>query len=93
MSEAGGIPPLYAMLDSPNASVQACAAGALSALARNNAETQSAVARTGALTPLCNLVKEGLTADVKEKSTAAIWACVEREDYRPRSEATSLESY
>ena len=43
------------------------AAAALKFMADDNAENQAAVARTGAIAPLCNLVKEGMTEDVKEQ--------------------------
>ena len=43
----------------PIAEMQANAAMALASIARNHADIQTAVARTGAIAPLCGLVKDG----------------------------------
>ena len=78
MAEAGAIPPLVSMLGSPNPQMQANAAAALAAMTGVTAgsphhENQSAVARTGAIAPLCALVREGVE-EVKEQSASALWA-------------------
>jgi hypothetical protein len=59
MSEANVIPALITVLSSPIAEMQANAAMALASIARNHADIQTAVARTGAIAPLCGLVKDG----------------------------------
>ena len=73
LADAGAIPPLVAMLASPNVEMQAQAAGALSGLSADNADNQAAVARTGAIAPLCALVREGAPS-VKEQSARALWS-------------------
>ena len=72
-SEAGAIPPLVAMLGSPQPEMQATAAGAISALSRDHLENQAAVARTGAIAPLCTNVRDG-SPETKERSASALWA-------------------
>jgi len=62
-----------AMLGSPSSEMQSNAAGALATLAQDNHDNQSAIARTGAIAPLCTLVREG-SAETKEQSASALWA-------------------
>ena len=54
--------------------LQANAAGAISGLVRENYDNQVGVVRSAAVTPLCALVREGGTSDVKEQSALALWA-------------------
>lgn len=53
--------------------MQANAAGAISALVNNNYDNQASVVRSGAVTPLCALVREG-SSEVKEQSASALWS-------------------
>ena len=53
--------------------MQAFAAGALANLARSHSDNQTAIARTGAVAPLCTLVREGST-DAKDYSASAVWS-------------------
>ena len=55
------------------AEMQANAAGALANLAHNHPENQGAIARTGAVAPLCGLIKEG-SEETKDESAWAIWS-------------------
>ena len=61
------------MLGSPSPEMCTNAAGALSNLSRENVKNQTAVARTGAIAPLCTLVREG-SSETKEQSASALWA-------------------
>ena len=61
------------MLGSLAPQMQANAAGALANLARNHTENQGAIARTGAVAPLCTLVREG-SDETKDQSASAIWS-------------------
>ena len=47
------------MLGSPQPEMAVNAAGALATLSRDNAKNQAAIARTGAIAPLCTLLREG----------------------------------
>lgn len=49
------------------------ASGALAALARDHPDNQAVIAKTGAIPPLCTIVKDG-SAEAKEESAAALWA-------------------
>ena len=49
------------------------AAMALAQLAHSSMENQAAIARTGAIAPLCTLVREG-SQDVREQSAFALWS-------------------
>ena len=73
MTDAGALPLLVGMLGSPHREIQANAAGCLSALSRDNVENQTTIARTGAIAPLCTLVREG-SPETKEYSASALWA-------------------
>ena len=72
-AEAGAIQPLMVMLSSPDARMQATAAGALSGICRGHTGNQAAIGRTGAMAPLCALIKEG-TSEVQEQCAAALWS-------------------
>ena len=52
---------------------QANASGALSALARGSPDNQAAIARTGAIAPLCTLVRDG-SPETKEQAASALWS-------------------
>lgn len=71
----GAVPPVVALLGNPAPEMQMNAAGALAALARNHPESQGAVARAGAIAPLCNLVREAGMPETREAAAAALWAC------------------
>ena len=49
------------------------AAMALAQLAHSSMDNQAAIARTGAIAPLCTLVREG-SQDVREQSAFALWS-------------------
>ena len=65
---------LVNMLGATDVRIQASAAGAISGLVKANTENQVGVVRSGAVTPLCTLVREGTSAEVKEQSAAALWS-------------------
>ena len=73
IAEAGGIPPLVAMLGSPSPQMTANASGALAGLCRGNADAQAAISRTGAIAPLCALVRDG-SPETKEQAASALWS-------------------
>ena len=73
-SEAGVVASLVNMLGATDVRIQASAAGAISGLVKANTENQVGVVRSGAVTPLCTLVREGTSAEVKEQSAAALWS-------------------
>ena len=64
---------VFSVLTAPAAEMQANAAGALANLAHNHTENQGAIARTGAVAPLCTLIKEG-SEETKDQSAWAIWS-------------------
>ena len=55
--------------------------GALAQLSHLSHDNQAAVARTGAIAPLCTLVREG-TDEVRVQSAAALWALTGGTDAR-----------
>ena len=70
-AEGGAVQYLVMMLGSQK--MQANAARALAALAREHTENRSLVARLGAIGPLCALLREG-DDGTKVQSAAALWA-------------------
>ncbi|KOO32569.1 beta-glucan synthesis-associated [Chrysochromulina tobinii] len=74
ISEAGAIPSLVSILGTPVPDLQANAAECLGNLAGNNPDIQAAIARTGAIAPLCTLLRDGQSDEVKEQAAAALWS-------------------
>ena len=68
------VPPLVSILNNPDPQMQTNAAGALACLARNHPENQNAIARAGALAPLCTMVRDAQSPDTREESASALWA-------------------
>lgn len=66
-SKAGAISPVIAIMNNPSAAMQLNAAGALASLARGHWDNQEAIARSGALAPLCSMVRDG-APDTKDES-------------------------
>ena len=66
IAEAGGIPPLVALLRDGSAEAKRQAARALWSLARNNAANAVAIAEAGGIPPLVELLRDG--------SAEATWA-------------------
>jgi hypothetical protein len=53
--------------------MQSNAAAAIASLARAHFENQGMVARTGAVAPLCTLVRDG-SDEARDRSASAIWS-------------------
>ena len=70
----GCIPAIVSILNSPEHQMQTNAAGALSSLSRGHPENQAAIARSGALAPLCTMVRDAPTPETREESAGALWS-------------------
>ena len=69
--EAGGIPPLVALIWSGRADVKYYATGALRSLARNNAENKVAIRQAGGLGALVSTIDDGDV--VKTAAASTLW--------------------
>ena len=72
--EEGCIPPIVASLNNPDSQMQTNSSGALACLSRGHPANQAAVARSGALAPLCTMVRDAADSDTREEAAAALWA-------------------